>query len=289
MTSGHDPADQILTLSTGYGSCRDLNGWPVRLLYIFLAVLWVMACAHAPSFDLDRGPARGPEDIIGRINQNALLVRSLRADVRLKSDRIPQSRLARADLLFVPPDRYRIRLKTIFGATIAVFSVYEEQAQLYLPMSNRLYEGPLTVTQVRELVGIELSTGDLLEALSGISTLPPVSELSDYQIVQDEHLLIFPYDQGYREVMVAADGYRILRTQYRDAFGEVVLEKQFDQYHLVKGVVLPQWIRVSFPSRGEVLEAQFFHQDVNVPWKVEDFHLELPKGVERVRLGLEYR
>jgi len=289
MAPGQGRADRIQTLTARCGPGQAAAGRHSGPLWLSLAVLLLMACAHAPSFDLDGEPAGGPREVVQRINQNALLVKSLRANVRLKSNHIPQSRLSRADLLFVRPDRYRVRLRTIFGATVAVFTVRQDQADLYLPTSNRLYQGFLTAEQVKELVGIELSAVDLLEALSGMSPLPPVTELLEYRRIQDEHLLVFPWEGGRREIMVAPDGYRILRDQYRDAAGQVVMEKQFDGHRLVAGVVLPEQVRALLPGRGEVLEAHFSQQDVNVSWEQEDFQLDLPGSVERVRLDLEYR
>ncbi len=289
MAPGQGRAERIQMLIARYGPGRAAAGRQFGPLSLSLAVLFLMACAHAPSFDPGGGPARGPREVVERINRNALLVESLRADVRLQSNHIPQSRLSRADLLFARPDRYRVRLRTVFGSTVAVLILCQGQADLYLPASNRLYQGFLTVEQVKGLVGIELPAVDLLEALSGMPTLPPVTELLEYRRIQEDHLLIFPWEQGRREVMVAPDGYRILRDQYRDAAGQVVVEKQFDEHRLVAGVVLPERVRVLLPGRGDALEVQFSHQDVNVSWEQEDFQLDLPGSVERIRLDLEYR
>jgi|GEM_PF-2038712 len=257
--------------------------------HVCLGLLWLMACARAPSFDLDGSPAGGPREILRRIHHNALLINSLKADVHLRSDRIPQSRLARADLLFARPGRYRVQLKTIFGNTMAVFTVRQDQADLYLPVSNRLYQGDLTAEGIRELVGIELPAVDLLETLSGIFHLPPYAELLEYRQAGDDHLLIFPWNGGRRELRVASDGYRILHDRYRDASGQVVVEKEFEGYRTVDGVVLPERIRAFLPERQEGLEVQFSHQAVDVPWTEEDFRLSLPDGVERVPWIPEYR
>jgi outer membrane biogenesis lipoprotein LolB len=216
-----------------------------------LALLCLMACAHAPSFDLDGEPAGGPPEIIRRINQNALRINSLRAEVRLISDQIPQSRLSRAELLFARPGRYRVQFKTLFGNTMAVFTVRQEQAELYLPASNRLYQGELTAEGIREMVGVELSARDLLETLSGIFHLPPESQLAEYRRIDGDHLLIFPWEQGRREIRVAPDGYRILSDRYRDADEEVVVEKEFEGYRMVDGVVLPERVQAFLPQRQE--------------------------------------
>jgi hypothetical protein len=234
------------------------------------------------------GPARGPKEIIERVNQNVLLVQSLKADARLKSDRIPQSRLARAELLFARPDRYRVRLKTIFGTTMAVLTARQGQTELYLPMSNRLYEGRLTAEQVQELVGVKLSAEELLEALSGLFTLPAMGELLEHRMVQDGHLLMYPWNRGSRQVTVAEDGFRILSIRYRDAFGDTVLEKRFDRHHLVEHLVLPERVRIYAQGQREILEVQFFSQQVNAPWDEGKFQLHLPSSVERIQLDLEY-
>jgi outer membrane biogenesis lipoprotein LolB len=286
MVKGCSPAGAIQTafVPGGQGAVGALR----RSMRVSLALLCLMACARAPSFDLDGSPAGGPQDVIRRINQNALLITSLRADVRLKSDHIPQSRLARADLLFARPQRYRVQFRTIFGNTMAVFTVRQEQADLYLPVSNRLYQGDLTAEGIRELVGVELPAVDLLETLSGIFHLPSETDLLEYRRIGDDHLLVFPWDRGRREIRVAADGYRVLSDRYRDALGEVIVEKVFERYRTVDGVVLPERVRASLPQRQEELEVVFTHQAVDVPWSEEDFRLDLPDGVERIPWSGEY-
>ena len=286
MVKGCSPAGAIQAafVPGGQGAAGALR----RSMRVSLALLCLMACARAPSFDLDGSPAGGPQDVIRRINQNAQLITSLRADVRLKSDHIPQSRLARADLLFARPQRYRVQFRTIFGNTMAVFTVRQEQADLYLPVSNRLYQGDLTAEGIRELVGVELPAVDLLETLSGIFHLPSETDLLEYRRIGDDHLLVFPWDLGRREIRVAADGYRVLSDRYRDALGEVIVEKVFDSYRMVDGVVLPERVRASLPQRQEDLEVVFTHQAVDVPWSEEDFRLDLPDGVERIPWSGEY-
>ena len=256
---------------------------------LFLALLPLLACARAPSFDLDGEPAGGAPEVLRRISHNALLINSLRADVRLRSDRLPHSGLARADLLFARPRRYRVQLKTIFGNTMAVFTVRGEQADLYLPMSNRLFQGDLSAARIRDLVGIELPAPDLLETLTGIFHLPPGSEILEYRRLGDDHLLIFSWERGCREIRVAPDGYRILHDRYRDEDGRVVVEKEFEDYRMIDGVVLPGKVRALLPDRQEELEVRFTRQAVNEPWEEKDFHLDLPEGVERVPWELEYR
>jgi hypothetical protein len=248
-----------------------------------------LACARAPSFDLAGEPAGGAPEVLRRINHNALLINSLRADIRLRSDRLPHSGLARADLLFARPRRYRVQLKTIFGNTMAVFTVRRKGADLYLPMANRLYQGDLSAARIRDLVGIELPAADLLETLTGIFHLPTGSEILGYRRMDDDHLLIFSWERGRREIRVAPDGYRILQDLYRDEGGRVVVVKEFEDYRMVDGVVLPGKVRALLPERQEELEVRFTRQVVNEPWEEKDFHLDLPGGVERIPWELEYR
>jgi len=277
-------ASAVACSAAGFGGARRSAGG-----ILCLSLLCLLACARAPSFDLDGSPAGGPREVLQRIHRNALLMNSLRADVRLTSEHMPQSRLARADLLFARPHRYRVQFKTVFGNTMAVFIVRQGRADLYLPMSNRLYQGDLTARGIRELVGIELSAGDLLETLSGIFHLPSDAELLDYQRAGNDHLLIFPWGQGRREIRVASDGVRILSDRYRDASGRPVLEKEFQGYRMIDGVVLPEEVRAFLPERQEKLEVYFSHQAVDTPWEEEDFHLDLPDGVERLPWIREYR
>jgi outer membrane biogenesis lipoprotein LolB len=282
MRSVHIPVDPCRSQASS-------RAWRAAWASLFLILLLSAACAHAPSFDLDGTPAHSPAEVIGRINRNALQINSLSADVRLNSAHIPQSRLARADLLYARPGMYRVQFKTLFGNTMAAFTVRQNQAELYLPMSNRLYQGDLTVEEIRDLVGIELPAADLLETLSGIFSLPTAEQLSEYRRIGGDHLLVFPWGRGRREIRVAPDGYRVLEDRFLDARGGVVVEKTFEGYRMIDGVLLPERVRAVIPEREEDVEVWFSHQTVDVPWRAEDFQLNLPDGVERIPWGGEYR
>jgi len=289
MTPSHGAVGSIhfSVNSTAWG----IAGGARRTLWagLSIVVLFLLACARAPSFDVDGEPVGGAREIVQRINRNALLINSLSADVRLRSAHIPQSKLARADLLYARPEHYRVQLKTIFGNTMAVFTVRQGQAELYLPLSNQLYQGELTAERIRDLVGIELPAVDLLETLSGIFYLPDDTELLDYRRIGEDHLLVFSWDQGRREIRMAPDGYRILWDRYLDARGQAVMEKEFKEYRMIAGVLLPGQVTAFLPGEEEILEVWFSHQTVDVSWKEEDFHLHLPDGVERIPWDREYR
>jgi hypothetical protein len=258
-------------------------------LLVFGTVFYLWGCAHSPRFDLDLGPARSPEEVIERVNRNALRVESLRAEVHLDSDQIPQSRLARAEFLFARPDHYRVRFRSLFGTTAAVFTIKEGLLRLYVPMSNRYYEGHLTVEQVGTLLGIEVEVTELMEALSGMALLPPTTDLLEYRANEDGHFLVFSWQEGRQEVQVAPDGIRVLEVRYRDDRGRTALTKRFSHHRLVDGVVRPGEVSAAFGGRGGDLKIVFIQQDVNIPWDDDDFLLDVPDSVERIELDREYR
>jgi hypothetical protein len=211
-------------------------------------------------------------------------MRGLRAEIRLHSDDIPRSRLARATVLFAYPDRYLVKFRALFGTTVAVLAVRKQDVNLYLPMSNRLYEGHLTAAQVGELLGIELAPADLMEAMLGTVSLPPVSQLLEYHATSEGHVLIFSWQGGRQEVQVAPDGVRVRRVVFREPSGEAVMTKVFEDYHLVDDVVRPGQLRASLPGKGSELEVIYTREDINPSYHEGDFRPRYPDSVERVQL-----
>jgi hypothetical protein len=249
-----------------------------------LALLALHGCARGPQFDLGLGPIREPREVVQRVNDNVDRMKSLRADIRLRSDEIPQSRLAKATVLFAWPDLYRVKFRTLFGATAAELTVTGQQVNLYMPMSNRLYQGRLTAQQVGRLVGIELAPGDLMEAMLGTVRLPPFSDLTEFLTTADGYGLTYPWGDGRQQVRVASDGVRVQEVVFHDRSGAVVLSKIFEDHRVVDGIVRPGLLRVAFPGQGGELEVRFGRQELNLSWGAEDFQLRVPESVERVLL-----
>jgi hypothetical protein len=249
-----------------------------------LAPLLFHGCARSPQFDLGLGPVREPHEVVQRVNDNADRMESLKAEMRLRSDEIPQSRLAKATVLFARPDQYRVKFRTLFGATAAELTIAGQQVDLYMPMSNRLYQGRLTAQQVGRLVGIELAPDDLMEAMLGTVRLPPYSEMTDFLQTADGYVLTYPWRDGRQQVHVASDGVRVREVIFHDRAGAVVLSKVFEDHLVVSGIVRPGRLTAVMTGQGGELEVRFGRQELNVPCGAEDFRLRVPDSVERVVL-----
>ena len=257
-------------------------------LKIFLGLpllLWLCAgCAHRPVFDLGLGPVRGPDDIVERINENASRLHTLRAEANIRSRHVPQSRMARASVIFSRPGRYRVKFSASFGMTVAVLTVQQGQVHIYMPLTNRLYEDQFTPERMDHLLGFDMSLAELMEAVVGTVRLPSVSDLIDNRAVQDGYALSFKWHGGRQEVHVASDGFRVYRVEYFDALDRSFLIKTFHDYRMVDGIVRPDEVRLTLPIRGEELKVLFTHQEVNHGIREEEFSLNLPDSVERLPL-----
>jgi hypothetical protein len=225
--------------------------------------------------------------VVARVNQNADRVHSLHAEIRLLSPDLAQSRLTRAVVDFAEPHRYRVKFTALFGATVALLLVNDEQVDLYVPLTNRIYQGQMDAEQVKLLVGIELDPAELMEALLGTIRLPPASELLDYRPIVDGHRLVFSCPGGRQEVQVASDGLRVQRLSVFDDEGRCLLTKTFHDHRLIGDVVRPGSQQVSVLGRSDPLEVIFVEQELNLPLGEEIFHLDFPESVERIELNPE--
>lgn len=241
-------------------------------------------CAQRPPFDLGLGPVRGPEDIVERVNENAGRLRSLRAEARIRWPQLSHSRLAKVSLLYAQPSRYKVKFSALFGTTIAVMSVRQGEVDIYLPQANRLYHGQPSPETMDQVLGIEMSLEDLMATLVGNVRLPPASRLLAFQPAKEGYALSFQMPAGRQEVLVAADGLRVLSVELFDVHDRPLLLKTFQDHRLVDGVVRPGQVELFLSNRGEELRLVFTHQEVNQPIRDRAFHLDLPASVQLVPL-----
>jgi len=259
-----------------------------RVFFMVLALSSLMGgCARRPQFDLGLGPVHGPDDIVKRINENAHRLRSLRAEARFHSTHVPQSRLAKASVLFVEPSRYRVKFSGLFGRTMAVMVVHGSEVSIYMPLANRLYEGQATPEILSHVLGIDMSLSDLMETLLGHIRLPPIDDLLDCQTVEHGYLLSFKRPEGHQEVQVGPSGLRIFTAEFFDIDGQSFLVKDFQDYRVVDGVIRPGEVRLVLPGREEEFHLIFITQEVNHQIREEEFQLQFPDSVERIQLPFE--
>lgn len=261
-----------------------LNRTILKIFLLPLLLSLCAGCAHRPLFDLGLGPARGPDDIVERINGNASRLHTLRAEANIRSLRVPQSHMARASVLFSWPSRYRVKFSAPFGMTVAVLTIQQGWVHIYMPLANRLYEDQFTPERMGHLLGFDMSLADLMEALVGTVRLPPASDLLDNRAVQNGYVLSFKWHGGRQEVHVASDGFRVYKVEYVDDLNRAFLIKTFHDYRVVDGIVRPDEVRLTLPTSGEELKVLFAHQEVNHEIREEEFSLDLPDSVERLPL-----
>ncbi len=257
------------------------------LLWLLLMSMLNAGCARRPPFDMGFGPVRGPDDIVERINANAGHMHSLRAEARVSSARIPKSRLASISVLFTRPYWYKVKFGALFGMTLAVATLREEEINIYVPQSNRLYQGHPTSEKLGQIVGLEMNLEHLMETLVGTVWLPSVSHLLQYRSVEKGYTLSFLLPEGRQEVLVAPDGLRVLQVELLDDNGNPLLIRTFGDHQMVDGVVRPGWVKILLPGREEELELTFIHQVANHEIPEEEFQLNPPEQVEVVPLDLE--
>jgi hypothetical protein len=257
------------------------------LVILSVVALSCFYCARHPAIDLELGPVQGPQDIVERVNANAGRMGTLRAEVRLDADHIPQSRLTKARVLFSEPDRYRIKFSALFGRTVALMIIDGQEASLYLPDRNRLYQGQFTPRGLGRVLGLEIGLDELMKALAGTVRLSSLERLIDYRATEDGYELRFGRGPGHQVVTVASDGLRILEIRDYGTGEQPGLIRTYRDHLLLDGVLRPGRVNLIFPSRGEEIEVTFLNQQVNPLVAEEDFQLPLPDSVERIWLDFE--
>lgn len=259
----------------------------LSLIVVLLVPFFGWGCAHRSPFDLGLGAIRGPEDIIDRINGNAQRLHALRAEARIHWPQISKSRLAKVSVLFAQPSRYRIKFGTLFGMTMAVMTVRDEEISIYVPQANRLYQGQPTDEELADILDLDISLTDLMETLVGTVRLPSASHLLEYQPVKEGYALSFQVPGGRQDILVGGDGLRILMVELFDSGGQSLLVKTYRDHRVLDGIVRPGQVELSRPDRGEELRLTFTQQWVNHLVEEADFELDLPASVELVPLQLE--
>ena len=242
------------------------------------------------------------QDLVDQIQRFAS-IRSMKAviDVTLtvqSTDREKETRFrnVRGALVTRRPGLIRTKAETPGGIAIVYDMVSDgTRFQVHLPWRNRVYQGPTALTHISENRAENIRPQHLLDVLMLEPIGPGRKTLLDFNMYGRSGYQVLHEvleDPGgdlriARKYWFSRSDLKLSRLMILDERSELVTDAWYRGWQEAGGLPYPQFIRVERPKDGYGLEIEIVKPGLDEDVPDGSFDLDLPDGVEIVRIGEE--
>jgi hypothetical protein len=278
-----------------------------------LLLLLLSGCAgRAPRLDRELSP----REVYLRVAENYRRLQSFRGNGRLTFESPQIQFSAPAHILALKPDSLFIKVEAGLGIDVGFFFADRKTFASFSPMENIYYYGETEKIRELTLFRIELTHDEMMSAMIG-AALPPFD--SSFTVTRDGEDYLFSgrrkqerlaYSPPANEVNgnaaalfppAATDENRevewqltywvdaargvVTKAEQRDGNGEPYARQEFKRFRRVRGVWLPQLIKMERPEERERLTIFYNHVEANKPIPAAEFVIRVPESARRVKIS----
>lgn len=160
------------------------------------------------------------------------------------------------------PDSLLVSLEGPFGINAGFFFLSRQKFVMYNSIENRAVMGVPSTGTLRGVIPVDLTLDQIMDAFTGGFPLPegpPAGYALDDGQIRAEYGV---QGEGHAFWVDPATGL-VLRTEFRNAGGELLLETFSSRITEHNGIPAPGRVTVSFPARGQRLSIHYTSLDIN--------------------------
>jgi len=180
-----------------------------------------------------------------------------------------------------PPDSILIKIEGPFGIDIGSMLLTKERFTYYDSHTNRVITGLSTPKNIRSLLKVNLTFADVMDVLSGETSLWRESKPPDSVSVDDDQLL-FLFKKGSMKVRYWVDPEKSVVTRYevdQDETGQI-FEIHFKRFSDFDAISFPR--SISILAQRENRGLSLYYDDVKINKRVLDFTFVVPQNAKHI-------
>ena len=217
------------------------------------------------------------EEVVARVRENGAGLRDFegRASITIRSKRVKHS--MNAVVLFKRPDTLKMEITGFMGMSLATMALQDGYFQIYLPMLNRVLEGPSDNGRLRSLTGVPFDLCDVKDILFGtrLLTAGQDSETRTLSVWEGQYVLSTKGGSHTSRVWVDPARLVVVKEEVLDPQGNLLMSSSYADYQEDDGVQIPRTIRV---TRGEQeVCIRFTAFDINSGLAASRFQMGVPE------------
>lgn len=225
-----------------------------------------------------------PEVLQSRVARNLQNLQSFEGKARVIIELPGKGYNGFANIFMKLPDSVYVKTEAILGIDIGGLFLDQRFFAAYAPRDNILYYGEAESLDLRDFLEIEIDTDELFEVFTGLNQIV-VNDTSKLVFAGGKFVITTQLNQQSLIYEVDPDKYIVTKSRLVDAEGKTILLKEYRRLRKIKGLVLPQIIKLTRPQARERITVYYTSQKVNKKIAAEKFKIKPAKNAKRVYWG----
>ncbi len=225
-----------------------------------------------------------PQQIQARVARNFSKLRTFEGKARVIIELPGEGYQGSSSVYLAFPDSIFIKTEAILGIDVGALFLDSRIFGAYAPRDNVLYYGEASSLDLQDFLQVKIETHELREVLTGLSQ---INLDGDATLALDDGRYLLTGSRGAENIRYWVDPRRfvVVRSEARNAEGQVVMRAEFNRLKSNHHIVLPQTIKVTRPLARERLTVYYTKQKVNKGIAPGRFRLKTAKNARRVYWG----
>ncbi len=249
-----------------------------RVLSLFLMSLALSCSPRTSAIDLTR---TSPEDIIHRMEMNHHEIATFQARGSISIESQEFTGMASITVSIKRPDSILMKIEGPFGIDIGSMLLTTERFTYYDSHANRVITGPTTSKNIRSILKVDLTFADVMDVLSGATSLWREPHTPDSVSVDDDQLL-FLFKNGSEKENYWVDPEKSVVVRYEVAENDTgpMLVTYYKRFRQFDTVFLPR--SISILAQRENRRLSLYYDDIEINKPELDFTFVIPSNAKRV-------
>lgn len=258
-----------------------------RKLVIILALVIGISVLDGciPSKPVREERTLSADRLIKNLEANRRKIKTFKANGVISVESSAINAKSNFEVLLQKPDSIKISFYGPFGVDLAHALITQRHFQFYDVINNRLYEGMNKSGIIKQILKVDLSFDDLIDALAGSVNLTDKlrsepdkfeNDASDYNLTYDDS------SAGKQSVYtIRIDDLGITGYQLKKINGNVLLEGKYGEFKSFDEVPVPYKISLLEKSNNQKLNIEYRNIEVNK--NIGSLKLTVPEDVDVIQ------
>ncbi|MFA3783031.1 DUF4292 domain-containing protein [Melioribacteraceae bacterium 4301-Me] len=259
-----------------------MNKKNIYTIFPLLIIIVLQACV--PSKPIKEELILSSDRLVKKLEANRRQIKTFRGTGVLSIETPLLNAKSNFEVLIKKPDSVKVSFFGPFGIDLAQSLITNNTFQFYDVINNRLFTGKLEEDVIKQILKVDISFDELIDALIGSVNLTDKlrREPDKYQAESSFYKLSYLdslYNREYIYV-VQSDNLSIRDYKIVNMPSDLVLEGVYSNFKDFDQVPLPYNILLNYKEKNQKLVIEY--RNISVNQNVENLKIELPPDVKRI-------
>ncbi len=257
-----------------------------RNIVVVIAAAMIIGFIHGcvPSKPVREKLVLSSDRLVKRLEANRRKIKTFRGTGVLSIETSLLNAKSNFEVLIRKPDSIKVSIFGPFGIDLAQSLITNNSFQFYDVINNRLYTGRLQQGIIEQILKIDVSFEELIDALAGSVNLTDKlrREPDKYDIGDDFYKLTYNDSSTDKEYVyfVQSDDLSIQKYQVDKIPDDLILEGIYSQFREFDEVPIPYKIDLNYKEKNQKLNIEY--RNISVNQNIGSLEIDLPSDVTRI-------